>query len=153
MTLDTAFLDALEASHAREEQPLFYVEPVPEKPDDKAKWSEDYRQRAFVAWIRKRAPEVTCFSIANERRVALGQMRKLKATGLTPGVPDICVLWSDHWAFIEFKGFDARGRPGTLSPQQIATCNRIHSNNTPVACFYTASAALQWLRDMGAPVP
>lgn len=135
-----------------DEQPLFYVEPIPARPDDKSKWPEHYRQSSFVAHIRKRAPGIEAFSIANERRCGTFQGRKLKQAGLTPGTPDVCCLWDGGWAFAEFKGFDAKGTAGKLSIQQIETCNRIHRRGHPVGCFYTATAALDWLRGLGAPL-
>lgn len=135
-----------------DETPLFYVEPIPARPDDKAKWPEHYRQSAFVTYLRKKAPAIQAFSIANERRCGTFHGQKLKQAGLTPGVPDVCCLWDGGMAFCEFKGFDARGTAGKLSIQQVETCNRIHRNGHPVGCFYTATAALDWLRGLGAPL-
>ena len=134
------------------EAPLFPCEAVPEKPADKKKWSEEYRQSAFVTWMRKNHPELITSSVTNEGvRSVFGGVR-MKRKGLLPGYPDIIVLWPDGWAFIEFKGFDARGQAGKLSPAQIATCNRIHRMGHPVAMFYGAQAAVDWLRSVGAPI-
>lgn len=133
--------------------PLFPVEPVPPRPDDKTKWPEHYRQSSFVAHIRKRAPSVLAFSNANEGVRSTNGGKRMKQAGLTPGVPDCTILWDGGIAFAEFKGFYASGAPGKLSEDQIRIGNKIHRNGWPVACFYTATAALAWLREQGAPVP
>lgn len=132
--------------------PLFPVEQPGERPADKTKWSEDYRQRSFVAWLSKNHPEVIVFSITNEGARGVFHGKRLKQRGLLPGAPDICVLWNGGWAFIEFKGWAANGTPGKLSTAQIETCNRIHRNGTPVGCFFRADSALAWLRELGAPI-
>lgn len=134
------------------QQPLFPVEQPGARPDDPAKWSEDYRQRSFVAWMTKNHPEIIVFSIANEGARGVFHGRRMKQRGLLPGAPDICVLWNGGWAFIEFKGWAANGTPGKLSDAQIETCNRIHRNGTPVAMFFRADKALDWLASLGAPV-
>jgi len=144
-------LDALESDLAP--VPLFPVEEAGEKPDKRETWPESYRQKAFVSWLRRRAPMVVSFSIANERNVGLNEMRRLKAQGLVAGWPDVGVLWDGGWAFCEFKGWDAQGRPGKLSAAQVDACNRIHVNRHPVACFFRAETAWNWLRSVGCPLP
>ncbi len=146
-----AELDALESPLV--EPPLFFVEPVPEKPDDKSKWPEEYRQRALVSYVRKHAPSVIVSSFANEGKRGLRLAAKMKGQGLLAGMADLTFIWDGGAAYVEVKGFDARGTPGKLSPQQVATLNRIHRNGHPVGCFYTATAALGFLRRLGAPIP
>ena len=133
-------------------EPLFPVEAPGARPEDKTRWSEDYRQRSFVAWLTKNHPDIIVFSITNEGARGVFHGRRLKQRGLLPGAPDICVLWQGGWAFVEFKGWAADGTPGKLSTAQIETCNRIHKNGTPVAMFYRADKALDWLRELGAPI-
>lgn len=133
--------------------PLFYVELHGKATGDPAKWSEGYRQTAFVTWMRKKAPGIVIASIANERRVGTNEGKRLKRQGLTPGMPDIIILFDGGLAFIEFKGFNAAGQPGKLSQAQIDTCNRIHANGHPVACFYSAESAWLWLQSVGCPLP
>ena len=133
-------------------KPLFLVEARPALPDDRTKWPEEYRQRSFVAWVRKHHPEIIAASITNEgKRSVYGGMRR-KQAGLTPGMPDIVVIWDGGMAFIEFKGAAASGAWGRLSEHQIETCNKIHRNGHPVGCFYTATGAIAWLRSVGCPL-
>ena len=133
-------------------EPLFYVEPHGKAPDDTRRRPEAFRQESFVAYLRKTSPGITPASFANEGKRSTYAAGKLKKGGLAPGMPDICCIWDGGWAFIEFKGFTASGQPGKLSPAQIDACNKIHRNGHPVACFFTATAALDWLRGLGAPV-
>jgi hypothetical protein len=142
--------DALETP--LEVQPVFPVEAPGQKPEDKTRWPESYRQRSFVAWMRKNHPGIIVASIANEGRRSTFSGQRMKAQGLTPGMPDIVVLWDGGMAFVEFKGFAANGQAGKLSPAQIAACNKIHRNGHPVACFFRAESALKWLRSIGAPL-
>lgn len=143
--------DALETPLT--EKPLFMVERPGKPPADPRKWPEAYRQKAFVAFIRKTAPGIIVASFANEGKRGLGQASKMKAQGLSAGMPDIVAMWDGGWAFCEFKGFSAAGRAGSLSVNQSEACNRIHKIGHSVACFFTAEAALDWLRALGAPIP
>jgi hypothetical protein len=57
--------------------------------------NESGEQKAFVAWLR--AQKIRCFSIPNsmfrERTPkAFGMIAKMKAEGMTSGIPDLCVL-------------------------------------------------------------
>lgn len=134
------------------EEPLFYVEPVPEKPTDPRKWPEEYRQREFVAYVRKRYPDIILSSFANEGKRGKRLAARMKGLGLLAGMADITCIWDGGSAYLEFKGWQASGRPGKLSVQQIETLNRIHRNGHAVGCFYSARTALDWLRSLGAPV-
>lgn len=146
-----AELDALESPLV--EVPLFYVEPTPDKPLDPRKWPEEFRQREFVAYVRRKHPGIILSSFANEGKRGARLAAKMKGQGLLAGMADLTCIWDGGTAFIEFKGWQASGRPGKLSAQQIETLNRIHRNGHPVGCFFTATAALDFLRRCGAPIP
>lgn len=134
------------------ETPLFPVEAPGKPPLDPRKWSEEFRQREFVAYVRRKHPGIVLSSFANEGKRGLRMAAKLKGQGLLAGMPDTILLWDGGMAMIEWKGWTAAGRAGKLSEQQIFTCNRIHRNGHAVACFYSAKTALDWLRSLGAPV-
>lgn len=80
--------------------------------------TEHDEQATFVQWFRLQFPKVLIFAIPNgaylsgtpQQRAA--QMARLKAEGLVPGVPDLCVPEWDMW--IEFK----RQRGGRVSEGQ-----------------------------------
>lgn len=157
MTL--ADLDALESPLV--EEPLFFVE-APGKPGPDPKlWPEEERQAAFVTFLRRTSPLITVRAIRNEGKRGLKEQRQMKRTGLLAGTFDCFACWNVTHAtedspqtltWIEWKGFDARGRPGALSPAQIAFGNDMTRKGFKVACFYTVKPALEWLRSLGAPI-
>lgn len=134
------------------EEPLFPVEKPGKPPLDPRTWPEEFRQREFVAYVRRKYPEIVLSSFANEGKRGKRMAAKMKGLGLLAGMPDTAILWDGGMAFIEWKGWTSAGRPGRLSAQQIDTCNRIHRNGHAVACFFSARSALEWLRELGAPI-
>lgn len=74
--------------------------------------SEHAEQAMFVQWFRAQYPGVLLFAIPNgEYRNKVTAMR-LKAEGLTPGIPDICIpAWR---VYVEMK----RVKGGTVSKEQ-----------------------------------
>lgn len=148
--LDTAMLDAMETP--LDQAPLFPVEKPSKPPLDPRTWPEEFRQREFVSYVRRKYPRIVLSSFANEGKRGMRMAAKMKGLGLLAGMPDTVLLWDGGMAFIEWKGWTAAGRPGTLSAQQIDTCNRIHRNGHKVACFFSARPALEWLRGLGAPL-
>lgn len=157
MTL--AGLDALESPLV--EDPLFFVEAPGEPGPDPKLWPEEERQAAFIAHIKKTHSPVNACAIRNEGKRGLKEQRQMKRTGLKSGAFDTLIFWDVKHAspdcpatvaMCEFKGFDARGRPGTLSANQIEYGNDLTRRGHKVACFYTAKAALEWLAGLGAPI-
>jgi hypothetical protein len=74
--------------------------------------SEHDEQAGLVAWFRAKFPGVLIFAIPNGGHRSMSEAKKLKAEGVTAGVPDIFVpMWS---LWIEMK----RQRGGRLSPEQ-----------------------------------
>ena len=79
---------------------------------------EHHEQVAFVQWFRLQHPRVLIYAIPNGASLAGDEkqrailMGRLKAEGLTPGVPDLHIpAWS---LYIEMK----RVRGGRISPEQ-----------------------------------
>lgn len=157
MTL--ADLDALESPLV--EDPLFFVE-TPGKPGPDPKlWPEEERQAAFVTYLARTSPKITVRAVRNEGKRGFEEQRQMKRTGLKPGTFDTFICWDiadatedcpATLAWIEWKGFSVRGRPGKLSPEQIAFGNDMTRKGFKAACFYTVKPALEWLRSLGAPV-
>ena len=157
--ISLADLDALESPLI--EEPLFEVE-VPGRPgDNKALWPEEERQAAFVTFIGRTSPKLKVRAVRNEGRRGFKEQRQMKRTGLLAGTFDTFVYWdvADATAdcpqtlvWIEWKGFDARGRPGKLSQEQIRFGNDMTRKGFKVACFYTVVPALAWLAGLGAPI-
>lgn len=74
--------------------------------------SEHVEQCEFVRWFKLRHREVRIFAIANGGARTPATAGRLKAEGVSAGVPDLCVpAWS---LWIEMK----RTKGGSVSPEQ-----------------------------------
>lgn len=74
--------------------------------------SEHLEQREFVSWFRKNHPGVRIFAIPNGGARSLATAGRLKAEGVSAGVPD---LFIPAWlVWIEMKRVDG----GTLRKKQ-----------------------------------
>ena len=127
------------------EVPRFLVEP----PDGRKNIAELPRQTTFLGIMRMAAPSVEVRALPNAGKRNPSQAKK---EGIKAGLFDIGCWWGRGHALIEFKGYDARGRAGALSQNQIAFGNRLHDLGWPVACFFDPERAAAWLADQGAPV-
>lgn len=74
--------------------------------------SEDREQMLFVQWMKRTHPEHRIFAIPNGGRRSPSEAAKLKATGVSAGVPDLCI--PSLMLFIEMK----RVKGGTVSLEQ-----------------------------------
>lgn len=74
--------------------------------------TEHEEQREFVCWFRRTYPEVRIFAIPNGGIRSKSQAGRLKAEGVSPGIPD---LYIPEWAmWIEMK----RQKGGSVSLEQ-----------------------------------
>ena len=74
--------------------------------------SEDHEQMFFVQWFRRTYPDVRIFSIPNGGHRSITVAAKMKATGVSAGVPD---LFIPEWrVWVEMK----RAKGGVLSEKQ-----------------------------------
>lgn len=100
--------------------PIFLSDPVIDfKPaelkiiSNKEVPSEHEEQRAFISWWRKSfSDDCRIFAIPNGEARGIAAARRLKAEGVTKGVPDLFAPALGLW--IEFK----RQHGGRLSPEQ-----------------------------------
>ena len=74
--------------------------------------SEHLEQVRLVSWFRKTYPDVRIFAVPNGGARSGLQGAKLKAEGVSPGVPDLFIPAWGLW--VEMK----RSKGGTLSPEQ-----------------------------------
>ena len=82
------------------------------KPDDARLPSEHVEQREFVSWFRKRWPGVRIIAIPNGGIRGAAAGARLKAEGVSAGVPDLYIPAWKLW--IEMK----RQRDYTVSQEQ-----------------------------------
>ena len=128
------------------EAPRFPVE----APDGRKDWPEIDRQVTFRRLIGTAAPRLLVFANANAGK---RNPRLARKEGILGGVFDMTVLWRrQQIAYIEFKGYDARGRAGKLSQAQIDFGNRLVDLEVPCACFFSPYSAIDWLREQGFPI-
>jgi hypothetical protein len=74
--------------------------------------SEDQEQTYFVQWFKRTYPDVKIYSVPNGGHRHIAVAVKMKATGQSRGVPDLCIpAWQ---LYIEMK----RVKGGKLSPEQ-----------------------------------
>jgi hypothetical protein len=74
--------------------------------------SEHLEQVRLVVWFRRSYPDVRIFAVPNGGARSGPQGAKLKAEGVSPGVPDLFVPEWSLW--VEMK----RAKGGTVSPDQ-----------------------------------
>jgi hypothetical protein len=126
--------------------PEFFVQ----APDGRKDWAELSRQTTLFSIMRMAAPRVFGYATANA-----GKRNPLQAKreGIKAGVFDTRWQWRHPTcAYVELKGYDARGRAGQLSDPQIEFGNRMTELGVPVACFFDPYDAADWLREQGFPV-
>jgi hypothetical protein len=152
--LDAASLDALES-------PLREAPEFPcEKPDGRKDLPELDRQAWVVAYMRRSQPHIVCYATPNAAKRGFKAQSQAKKEGLLAGVFDLTFCWDVKHAedgrpticFAEMKGYDASGRVGKLSQEQIDWGNKMHRNGHAVACFFSAQSVIRWLAELGAPL-
>jgi hypothetical protein len=141
-------------------QPLFPVEDWRKLSDPRKDLSELDRQGQFVAFMRKVCPHMVVAAIPNAGKRGFKAQHQAKKEGMLSGAFDTLITWDiadahpdcpSTMAMIEFKGFSS-GKAGSLSQQQIEFGNRLHKQGHKVACFFSARSAIEWLRELGAPI-
>lgn len=153
---DTSIFDGLDDGLDRQE-PLFPVE----APDGRKELSELDRQAWFVTFMKRTQPHIEVHANVNAAKRGFKAQAQAKKEGLKAGVFDITVAWDLRdstkdvpcsVAWPEFKGYDASGKAGKLTPHQIAWGNAMHTKGFPVACFFSAKSVIEWLRGLGCPL-
>jgi hypothetical protein len=139
-----AAIDLLETPLKPVLDPRVYVEPK-----DAKSASEEDRQGAFVACMRRLAKSCEVAANTNAAKRSRWAAAKVKREGLLTGRNDLDVKWAPRGlALIEFK--DGNSMP---EPAQIECLNRAISMGFPAAIIRTPEVGFNWLRSVGAPVP
>jgi hypothetical protein len=103
--------------------------------------SEHVEQREFVSWFRQTFGDVRIFSIPNAGSGSRVRGGKLKAEGVSAGVPDLYVPAWRLW--IEMK----RAKGGRLSPEQRDWHAYLKSIGDTVAVCHGAADAVTYIRE------
>ena len=143
-----------------DEKPLFPVEDWKKLADPRRDLGELERQSQFVGFMKKVCPHMVVAAIPNAAKRGFKAQRQAKQEGMVAGAFDTLVTWDiahahpdcpATMAMIEFKGFSG-GKAGSLTRQQIEFGNRLTRQGHRVACFFSARSAIEWLRQLGAPI-
>lgn len=104
---------------------------------------EEQHQEALFKWLSNWSPSIrdVTFHTPNGGFRSISEARRLKRQGVTPGIPDICMLipWNGyHGLFIELKS-----RNGELTQQQQLKINRLRKLG------YRCEVCYSWFEAMG----
>lgn len=107
--------------------------------------SEDQIQASFFKQAYNKYPQIRglLFSIPNGSTRHILEAMKLKATGLTPGIPDMILLRPYAAYGIEFKS-----ETGQLSQAQVKIHEVWRKAGITVMVFRSAVPALHWLDEL-----
>ena len=116
--------------------------------------TEEAEQRALVQWLDLHGILYT--ATANGARTSWSQARKLKATGVKAGVPDLLILdppkvshvgrwWAPHSVAIEMK----RRKGGTVSKEQNMWINALKDRGWEAFVAHGADQAIEMLKALG----
>jgi hypothetical protein len=110
--------------------------------------NEWHVQFEFFKWLEPTYPDLreVAFSISNEKgQRTVQEMSRLKMTGLTAGVPDVCICYPTklyHGMFIEFKS-----AIGKLSDVQKEMLHRLESRGYKCVVCYSSGEAINAVLD------
>ena len=96
--------------------------------------SEHVEQREFVQWVRQMTP-YRVFAIPNGGSRGASQGARLKAEGVSAGVPDLYIPALHHWVEMKIIG-------GKTSPVQRDWHDYLRSLGDPVVVAYSRDEAI-----------
>lgn len=122
--------------------------PVPEKrvraaPKPSGIPSEHQEQVAFIKWFRQQYKGVLIFAIPNAGVRSPQLAAYMKAEGLVPGIPDLCIPEWNTW--IEFK----RVKGGKVSPEQAEIHQRLQAIGHTVLVAHGCEMAIEQIKGLG----
>lgn len=103
--------------------------------------SEHEEQRNFVMWMRQKHPEFWIFAVPNGGHRGASQGARLKAEGVTRGVPDLYIPALRLWVEMKIKG-------GRVSPEQRQWHEYLEGIGDRVVVAYSRDEAVQAVTDV-----
>ena len=97
--------------------------------------SEHVEQRNFVQWMRQKHPELWIFAVPNGGHRGASQGAKLKAEGVSAGVPDLYIPALKMWIEMKIKG-------GRVSTEQKRWHEYLAGIGDTVVVAYSADEAV-----------
>jgi len=104
-------------------------------------------QVAICQYLEMRG--VVYFAIPNGGNRNIVTAKKLKAEGVQPGVPDLCVIHDGQPYFLEVKKPKTTTRKGQLSITQKAMIERLEGAGAEVAVVYSVADVIEACADWG----
>lgn len=104
--------------------------------------TEHEEQREFVQWVRQTYKHLRIFAIPNGGHRGRAQAGRLKAEGVSAGVPDLYIPALRLW--VEMK----RSKGGSLSPDQKDWINYLRSIGDNVAVCAGCQAAIDAVENL-----
>jgi len=102
------------------------------------KFTEHNIQASCIKWFRWQHPNCLIFAVPNERKQSIIKGVRMKAIGLTAGVPDLVILIKGRMFFVEMKA-----PKGKLSENQ----KEIHKRLTELEyCVYTCYSLDEFIK-------
>lgn len=112
--------------------------------------TEHQEQAAVIDWWRLshklyNLPEFALFAIPNGGARNIVTASKLKAEGVRPGVPDLCLVVSRGW----FHGLwiEMKVKPNKPTASQLEVMVFLNSNGYRVSVCYSAEAAIEIIKE------
>lgn len=103
--------------------------------------SEEQIHKAVIQEVRlRKKPDVVYWHTPNDARRSWGNVARLKAMGMVPGVPDLIFCHNGEISFLEIKA--ERGR---LSDNQKEFHARLAATGFPVMVGYSRDECLSFL--------
>lgn len=102
---------------------------------------ETYEQVAFADYLRSKG--VPFFHVPNDAKRSVGAALRLKAMGMSRGVPDIFIAWPcGHWhgMFVEMKTKEG----GRTSPEQREWIETLNNFGYHAVVAHGADKAIQY---------
>jgi len=106
--------------------------------------TEHIHQVTFVNWFRANFEEYLIFAIPNGELRAISIAQRLKAEGVTSGVPDLCCLLPEGQAlWVEMK----KAKGGKVSKEQKAIHEKMRKLGHIVTVCNGYEEAMQFLKE------
>lgn len=102
-------------------------------------------QVAVIRILRSRAkPNVFAFAIPNGGKRSITEASRMKAQGVTAGVPDLCIVMGGRAHFLELKALKGR-----VSPDQKTVMRKLEEAGAICAVSNSVELACEILHDWG----
>lgn len=97
---------------------------------------EDKLQISVCQYLRAQYPGVVIHHSPNEGKRSPFERFLFAILGVSPGFPDLLLMYRRRLIVIELKAVRKNGRSGTATPAQLDWLRLFHEANVPSACCW-----------------